>query len=183
MNPSVLRSPLILGAVIGLTSLSAQAQYDYFNISSGSDCIRQDYRSVNTPPGIYDAIHQDYVTSSDGGSGYFYGGFTHQNQGGISTLVQYVCWPASGGFPYSYSQQIPWFAGTNMVGYAQIGEGSSCAIKGYWPQFTTNLWTREAVRYWQPADGTAHVGYQGMWIRNRSAATGITWELLNIHLR
>ena len=52
-----------------------------------------------------------------------------------------------------------------MVGYAQIGEGSSCAIKGYWPQFTTNLWTREVVRYWLPADGTPHLGYQGMWMK------------------
>jgi len=49
--------------------------------------------------------------------------------------------------------------------YAQIGEGSSCAIKGYWPQFTTNLWSRFVVRYWQPADGTPHVGYQGMWMK------------------
>jgi hypothetical protein len=78
--------------------------------------------------------------------------------------VQYVCWPASGGFA-PYSQQIPTFAGTNMVGYAQIGEGSSCAIKGYWPLFTSNLWSRFAVRYSQPADGTQHLGYQGMWMK------------------
>src|SRR5579859_6238558 len=89
----------ILAAVASLLTLRAHGQYDYFNISSGSDCIRQDYRSVNTPPGIYDAIHQDYATSSDGGSGYFYGGFTHQNNvnGRTMSLVQYVCWPASGG--------------------------------------------------------------------------------------
>ncbi len=139
------------------------AQYHYFNVASGSDCIMQDYRSPNVPPGIYDAIHEETVSSSDGGSGYFYGGLTHQN-GSDGTLVQYVCWPAGGGF-VPYSQQIPTFAGTNMVGYAQIGEGSSCAIKGYWPQFTTNLWSREVVRYWQPADGTSHVGYQGMWMK------------------
>ena len=145
-----------------LAPMLGNAQYHYYNVASGSDCIVQTYRSPNVPGGIYDAIHEEYTSSSDGGSGYFYGGFTHQNTYG--TLVQYVCWPASGGFA-PYSQQIPTFAGTNMVGYAQIGEGSSCAIKGYWPQFTTNLWTREAVRYWLPADGTAHVGYQGMWIK------------------
>jgi autotransporter-associated beta strand protein len=154
---------------VGLTQVAlmpdlVRAQYHNFNVPSGSDCIMQDYRSPNVPPGIYDAIHEENVNSSDGGSGYFYGGFTHQNQGGTSTLVQYVCWPAGGGYA-PYSQQIPTFAGTNMVGYAQIGEGSSCAIKGYWPQFTTNLWTREVVRYWQPADGTPHVGYQGMWMK------------------
>ena len=147
-----------------LTPATGLAQYHYFNVANGSDCIMQDYRSPDVPPGIYDAIHEEYVSSSDGGSGYFYGGFTHQNNGGTSTLVQYVCWPASGGFA-PYSQQIPFFAGTNMVGYAQIGEGSSCAIKGFWPQFTTNLWTREVVRYWLPADGTTHLGYQGMWIK------------------
>lgn len=146
---------------------SAWAQYNYFNIASGSDCTRQDYRSANVPPGVYDAIHQDYVSSSDGGSGYFYGGFTHQNivNGATNTLVQYVCWPAGGSYPYSYLQQIPYFAGTNMTWSPQIAEGSSCCIKGYWPQFTTNLWTREAVRYWQPANGTPHLGYQGMWIK------------------
>ncbi len=147
-----------------LAPLTGLAQYHYYNVGSGSDCIMQDYRSANVPPGIYDAIHEEYVSSSDSGSGYFYGGFTHQNNGGTSTLVQYVCWPASGGFA-PYTQQIPYFAGSNMVGYAQIGEGSSCAIKGYWPQFTSNLWTREVVRYWLPANGTAHLGYQGMWMK------------------
>ena len=156
-----------LWSLVCLVPLAAGAQYHYFNVGSGSDCILQDYRSPNVPPGIYDAIHEEYVSSSDSGSGYFYGGFTHQNNvnGSPMALLQYVCWPASGGYPFSYSQQIPTFAGTNMVGYAQIGEGSSCAIKGFWPEFTTNLWTREAVRYWQPTDGTAHVGYQGMWMK------------------
>lgn len=88
----------------------------------------------------------------------------HQNSGGTKTLVQYVCWPATGGYA-PYSQQIPVFAGENMVGYPQIGEGSSCAIKGYWPQFSSSLWTRSVVRFWQPSDGTPHLGYQGMWMK------------------
>ena len=155
---------LALAGLALLAPLSGLAQYHYYNVGSGSDCIMQDYRSANVPPGIYDAIHEEYVSSSDSGSGYFYGGFTHQNNGGTSTLVQYVCWPASGGYA-PYTQQIPYFAGSNMVGYAQIGEGSSCAIKGYWPQFTSNLWTREVVRYWLPANGTTHLGYQGMWMK------------------
>ena len=162
--PPQLARPLALAGLALLAPLSGVAQYHYYNVGSGSDCIMQDYRSANVPPGIYDAIHEEYVSSSDSGSGYFYGGFTHQNNGGTSTLVQYVCWPASGGYA-PYTQQIPYFAGSNMVGYAQIGEGSSCAIKGYWPQFTSNLWTREVVRYWLPANGTAHLGYQGMWMK------------------
>lgn len=144
---------------------AAFAQYHAFTgVPTNSDCIMQDYRSPNIPGGIYDAIHEENVSSSDGGSGYFYGGYTHQNQGGTKTLVQYVCWPASGGTP-SYAQQIPIFAGTNMVGNIQIGEGSSCSIKGYWPQFSSSQWYRSVVRYWQPADGTAHVGFQGMWMK------------------
>ncbi|MEK7949358.1 Ig-like domain-containing protein [Luteolibacter sp. Y139] len=142
----------------------ASAQYHYFNVPSNSDCIMQDYRSPDVRGGIYDAIHEENVSSSDGGSGYFYGGYTHQNSGGTKTLVQYVCWPASGGYA-PYSQQIPVFAGENMVGYPQIGEGSSCAIKGYWPQFSSSQWTRSVVRFWQPSDGTPHVGYQGMWMK------------------
>jgi len=142
----------------------ATAQYHNYNAANGSDCIVQTYRSPNLPSGIYDAIHEEYVSSSDGGSGYFYGGMVQHSGNGQQSLVQYVCWPATGGFA-PYSQQIPTFAGTNMVGYAQIGEGSSCAIKGYWPLFTSNLWSRFAVRYWQPADGTPHLGYQGMWMK------------------
>ena len=150
---------------LGLLAIfPAEAQYHNYNVASGSDCIVQTYRSPNLPSGIYDAIHEENVTSSDGGSGYFYGGMVQRSGNGQQTLVQYVCWPASGGFA-PYSQQIPTFAGTNMVGYAQIGEGSSCAIKGYWPLFTSNLWSRFAVRYWQPADGTPHLGYQGMWMK------------------
>ncbi|MCC7374536.1 MAG: immunoglobulin domain-containing protein [Verrucomicrobiales bacterium] len=152
---------VVLGS---LGSLGVHAQYHAYNIASGSDAILQDYRSPNAPPGIYDAIHETTVTSSDGGSGYFYGGMTHRN-GVNGTLIQYVCWPAAGGFA-PYSQQIPVFAGSNMVGYPQIGEGSSCAIKGYWPQFSTNLWYRFAVRFWQPAEGPPHLGYQGMWMKD-----------------
>lgn len=146
---------------------TVSAQYHNYNVPSGADCIVQTYRSPDLPPGIYDAIHEENVSSSDGGSGYFYGGFTHQNNvnGSMMAVVQYVCWPASGSYPVFYAQQIPTFAGTNMVGFAQIGEGSSCAIKGYWPELTTNLWTREAVRFWRPTDGTAHVGFQGMWMK------------------
>lgn len=161
---------LSLAVAIGVTILSpatTRAQYHFYNVTGSPDCIRQDYRSADVPPGIYDAIHEENVSSSDGGSGYFYGGFTHQNvvNGTTNTLVQYVCWPASGSFPVSYAQQIPFYAGTNMAPNIQIGEGSSCSIKGYWPQFTSNLWTREVVRYWQPGDGTPHQGYQGMWMK------------------
>ena len=155
----------LLIVLLALVAPVARGQYHAFNVPSAADCILQDYRSPNVPPGIYDAIHEEYVSSSDGGSGYFYGGMTHRN-GANGTLVQYVCWPASGGFA-PYSQQIPIFAGPNMVGYAQIGEGSSCAIKGFWPQFKTNLWSRFVVRFWQPppADAIPHVGYQGMWMK------------------
>ena len=150
-------------AGIILFTYGAQAQYHSYNIQAGSDCIVQDYRSPAYNTGIYDAIHEETVTSSDGGSGYFYGGMTQHN-GADGTFIQYVCWPASGGFA-PYSQQIPVFAGTNMTWWPQIGEGSSCAIKGFWPQFTTNLWSRFVVRYWQPAAGTSHLGYQGMWMK------------------
>ena len=81
-----------------LAPLVGQAQYHSFNVSSGSDCIVQTYRSPNLPSGIYDAIHEEYVSSADGGSGYFYGGMVQRSGNGQQTLVQYVCWPASGGF-------------------------------------------------------------------------------------
>ena len=42
-------------------------------------------------------VHAYAGGKAPGGTGYFYGGYTHQNNGGTNTLVQYVCWPASGG--------------------------------------------------------------------------------------
>jgi len=67
------RSLLWLGltVVMMLAPLRSWAQYHYYNVGSGSDCIMQDYRTPNAPPGIYDAIHEEYVSSSDSGSGYF----------------------------------------------------------------------------------------------------------------
>jgi len=155
-----------LALFLGLNALApatSLAQYHSYNISSSSDCILQDYRSPNLPPGIYDAIHEGYVSSSDNGSAYFYGGMVH-DQNNNRTLVQYSMWPASGAFA-PYVVQIPTFAGTNMTWWSSPGEGSSCSIKGYWPLFNTNLWSRFAIRYWQPANGTPHIGYQGMWMK------------------
>ena len=172
-----------------LAPAAVRASYHEYNIVNGSDCIIQDYRSANIPPGVYDAIHEDNATSSDGGTAYFYGGMTHQNNvnGNLSTLVQYSMWPASGVYG-PYVLQIPTFAGTNMTWWASTAEGSASSIKGYWPQFTTNLWSRFVVRYWAPGNGTAHQGYQGMWMKDPStgnwyhlgtifypfAATGVT---------
>jgi len=114
-------APLPLAILLGLTVLApatSRAQYHFYDVNvnaSGADCIRQEYRTVNAPSGIYDAIHEDDVTSSDGGTGYWYGGFTHQNNvnGQASTLVQYVFWPAGGWFA-PYCQQIPYFARTRL---------------------------------------------------------------------
>ena len=58
-------------------------------------------------------MHEQYVSSSDDSSGYFYGGMVH-DKNNSRTLVQFVCWPASGGFAPD-SQQILMFAGPNMV--------------------------------------------------------------------
>ena len=162
-------SSAVVGTVSLLLALSPQAKaensYNSYNISANSDCTIQDYRSPNVPGSIYDAMRNDTVSSSDGGTGFFYGGYVHGGNGGTTTGVQYVCWPANGGFA-PYSQQIPTFAGKNMTGYTQNLEGSSCAITGSWPQFNPNLWTREVMRFWQPADGTPHVGYQGIWMKD-----------------
>jgi hypothetical protein len=46
-----------------LAPLLGKAQYHSFNVSSGSDCIVQTHRSPNLPSGIYDAIHEEYVSS------------------------------------------------------------------------------------------------------------------------
>ena len=69
------------------------------------------------------------MTNSDGGSGISTG---HGPRPGEAANAGSVCvLPASGGFaPYSQQSRL---RGRNMVGYPQIGEGSSCAIKGTGP--------------------------------------------------
>src|SRR4051794_20603713 len=59
-----------LGCLFCLVAASTgQAQYHYYNVPAAADCILQDYHSPNVPPGIYDAIHEETVSSTDGGSG------------------------------------------------------------------------------------------------------------------
>ncbi len=160
--------------LILLSPLVGLAQYHRYNVENNSDVVVQEYRSPNLPLGIYDAIHTDDVSSPDQGLGYFYGGLVHETNFN-RTGMQFVCWPAatqsaSGLIITLPQQQVPIFAGTNMVPFSQIAEGSSCAIKGYWPLFRTNLWSRFAMRCWQPADGTPRVGYQGMWMKDPVSA-------------
>ena len=65
---------LSLAFVVSLALMApstGRAQYHYYNVASGSDCIVQTYRSPNLPTGIYDAIHEENVNSSDGGIGVF----------------------------------------------------------------------------------------------------------------
>jgi hypothetical protein len=96
------------GLGLGLLALFlASAQYHNYNVASGSDCIVQTYRSSNLPSGIYDAIHEEYVSSSDGGSWYFYGGMVQRSGNGQQTLVQYVCWPGNCRWPSTKAPPPP----------------------------------------------------------------------------
>jgi hypothetical protein len=68
MNRMPHQATLSLAFSFGLTLLAPSigvAQYHSYNVANGSDCIVQTYRSPNLPSGIYDAIHEQYVSSSD----------------------------------------------------------------------------------------------------------------------
>lgn len=162
---TLLHSAVLCLVLLG--SMRAENSYFEFLMPSGGSAIMQEYRSPNVPASVYDALYNNNVTSSDGGGGFYYGGVVHGRNiaSQLSTLVQFVCWPAMNAIVPN-AQQIPVFAGKNMVGFTQISEGSSCAIKGYWPQFNPQLWYRFAVRFWQPADGTPGIGYQGFWMKD-----------------
>ena len=144
----------------------ANAQHHYINVASGSDCVIQEYRKPVLTPGIYDALYMSWnVPSTEGNpSSGWYGGPVH-DLGNNRTLVQYSFWPSSIAYPAGAVQRFV-FAGTNMSWHVSIGEGTVGGISGYWPLFQTNQWYRFVVRYWQPSDGTPHVGYQGMWMKD-----------------
>ncbi|MCX6906330.1 MAG: autotransporter-associated beta strand repeat-containing protein, partial [Verrucomicrobia bacterium] len=133
------------------------------NIASGSDCVIREYRPWSLTPGIYDALYMDGVTSSDGAGATFYGGAVH-DPGNNRTLVQYSFWGPSAWFAPNMLQKFT-YAGTNMGWWSSTSEGCIGSIKGYWPLFQSNQWYRFVLCYWQPADGTPHVGCQGMWMK------------------
>ena len=144
----------------------ANGQHHYLNVPSGADCVVQEYRKQTLTPGIYDALWMSWSvpsTEGDPSSGW-YGGPVHDISNN-RTLVQYSFWPSSISYPTGAVQRFV-FAGTNMTWHVSIGEGTVGGISGYWPLFQTAQWYKFAVRYWQPADGTPHVGYQGMWMHN-----------------
>ena len=153
----------ILAALMGLIGGAAHAQHHGFNVASGSDCVMRDYRPMLLTPDIYDALYMNWVTSSDGPTPAWYGGAVHDLNNN-RTLVQYSFWPPSSWFAPNVVQKFT-YAGTNMTWWPSTSEGCIGSIKGYWPLFQTNQWYRFVVCYWQPADGTPHLGFQGMWMK------------------
>lgn len=164
-NLSLVRCLACWGLALLVPGLG-NAQHHFINVPSGADCVSQEYRKPVLTPGIYDALWMSWnVPSTEGNpSSGWYGGPVH-DVGNNRTLVQYSFWPSSLAFPSGAVQRFV-FAGTNMSWHVSIGEGTVGGISGYWPLFQTNQWYRFVVRYWQPADGTPHVGYQGMWMRD-----------------
>ena len=124
---------LLLAALVICAPLAplARAQYHSFNVPTNSDCILQEYRSPSLTDGIYDAIHENYLSSSDGGSAYFYGGMIHYPSDG-ETAVFYSFWPPTAAtYPVGNVQKFI-YAGKNMSWHVSIGEGTIGGITGRW---------------------------------------------------
>ncbi len=171
MKPKLL--PLLLFCMLAWTGIS-RADYHHFNVASGSDIVTQEVRYPYWEGGTYNAIWSNYVLSSDGPSEYFYGGIVTSAP---PTYNQWVHWPP--GSPlHSGDNPTVIFSGQNMFSKrTAFSEGSSAKVSGYWP-LALNQWYRFVIRYWQPADGTPHVGYAGQWMRDSS--TGIWYHLATL---
>lgn len=162
-----LRAALVLVALAPLS----RAQHHSLNVPSGSDCTIREYRKQTLTPNIYDALYMSWnVTGAEGNitSGWYGGAIHYQDH----SRVFYSFWPSKTGYPAGTLQKFV-FAGeanSDAEWHVSIGEGTIGGVSAAYPVFQTNQWYRFATRYWQPADGTVHVGFQGQWMRD--AVTG-----------
>jgi len=148
------------------TFISGESRADYhnFNVASGADTVIQEVRYPYWEGGTYNAIWSDYVLSSDGPSEYFYGGQVTSPP----VYVQWVHWPPGNPLNPGDNPSVI-FSGPNMFARrTAFSEGSSAKVSGNWSQMALNQWYRFVIRYWQPADGTPHLGYGGQWMRDSS---------------
>lgn len=158
--PSI-RAALVLMTLAPLAPL-AQAQHHSLNVPSGSDCTIREYRKQTLTPNIYDALYMSWSVTgpkSNITSGW-YGGAIHNP---THSRVFYSFWPSATSYPAGAVQKFI-FAGeanSNAEWHVSIGEGTIGGVSAEYPIFQTNQWYRFATRYWQPADATAHVGFQG----------------------
>ena len=105
------------------------------------------------------------VVSSEGASFDFYTGLGNSGAAG-SGFWHWSTWPISNPINLTDTISIA-YLGSTTTGHGSDGaEGTSSGMDNL-PVFgfATNVWYRFAIRAWQPADGTPHLGYVGEWMR------------------
>jgi autotransporter-associated beta strand protein len=157
-----------------LLAAPAWAEYHSFNTAGGSDGIIQEVRWPYWAESTYNAIYSQTLSSSDGGSCYFYGGMPSGPSSVPPCSIIWSFWPPGGTAVPGAAVTAYWTA-TNMYAPPHVGEGASGKAAGPWPLIQSNQWYREVFRVWQPADGTPHQAYVGRWLRD--SATGNWYHL------
>ena len=111
------------------------------------------------------------VVSSEGASFDFYTGLGNSGAAG-SGFWHWSTWPISNPINLTDTISIA-YLGSTTTGHGSDGaEGTSSGMDNL-PVFgfATNVWYRFAIRAWQPADGTPHLGYVGEWMREGTSGT------------
>lgn len=150
---------------IGWAVPFAHAEYHNFNTQSGSDGVIQEVRWPYWAESTYNALYNQTLSGSDGGSCYFYGGMPSDPNGSPPCSIIWSFWPPSGTSVPGAAVTACWSA-ANMYAPPHVGEGASGKVAGAWPLITTNRWYREVLRIWQPTDGTPHLAFAGRWLRD-----------------
>lgn len=159
----------ILLALATFAPVAVMAEYHNFNTAAAADGIVQDVRWPYWAESTYNAIYSQTLSGSDGGSCYFYGGMPSSPSGNPPCSIIWSFWPPSGTSVAGAAVTAHWSA-PNMYAPPHVGEGASGKVSGDWPLIQSNRWYREVFRVWTPADGTAHLGYTGRWLRDSATS-------------
>ena len=162
--------------VLGLSTFSAHADGRSYNTTGTLSWVMVEERRPFFSGGNWSPfLGNGYpVVSTEGAAFDFYTGFGNGGTAG-SGWSHWSTWPISNPINPDDGLKIA-YLGTTETGHDTDGaEGTSAGTTGVPPfGILTNVWYRFAVRCWQPADGTPHVGYAGEW--QREGTTGVWYH-------
>src|SRR5215471_4174948 len=173
--PLHIGSPLLLFALLALLFSPHLVRADgrSYNTSGTLDWVMVEERRPFFDGGNWSPfLGNGYpVVSAEGASFDFYTGYGNWSAPG-SGFWHWSTWPISNPIHSTDTIKITCLGAATWGHGSDGAEGTSSGLDGL-PVFgfQTNVWYRFAVRCWQPADGTPHLGYVGEWVRDGS--TGI----------
>ncbi len=160
-----------LTLLLALSTLTAFADDRVYNTSGTLDWVMVEERRPYFQGSNWSPFQGNGypVVSTEGAWVDFYAGFGDLGSAG-SGFSHFSTWPIVNPIHPDDGVKIA-YLGTTETGHDTDGaEGTSAGSTGAPPfGILTNVWYRFAIRCWQPADGTPHVGYVGQWQREETS--------------